>query len=463
MADFRIGFVILLAFAIAPSAIAQTSKPIQPDFFGMHVHYLHPGGPRSPFGAFRFWDTGTRWDQIEPTQGMFEFSRFDQWVSLFKNDPDFKGNEAVFTLGPGTPAWASEESDDRKCDFFKEDGVPGQCYPPKDVAKDGSGTDQMWKDFVSAVAEHALQSGIHVKYWEVWNEFNDSPKTQKSDWQWAGTPQQLERMAEDARCVITGRGHVRGVACTAQPIDSSAIILSPSFQALEDAKHLKAAKAYFQQPGAADAAEEIAFHAYTLIPEDESQHIQIIKGTLLPIDKQRPFISTEGGWHQDCQLPDLDVQMSFVARMYFILNTNNVDAFYWYAWQVRDPKTGIGFGSLWNPDANGLCTTPHAGITPAGVARQQTYSWMVGAQVSPCTQDQSVKTVYTCNVSRTGGYLGQAIWDSSKACSQGKCKTRTWPVPKGMLWYRDLSGNTVQIVGSTVQIGIKPILLENMQ
>ena len=462
MTNLKVSLTILCVIGALSLAFAQTSKPIQSGFFGMHVHYLRYGGPTDSFGAFRFWDTGTRWDQIEPSQGHFDWKRFDTWVSLIVKDPNFHGTEAVFTLGPGTPAWASSEPDDKMCDFYTQDGVPGQCYAAKDVAKDGSGTDQMWKDFVTAVATHAAHSGIHVKYWEIWNEFNDTPETQRSAWQWAGTPQQLERMAEDARCVITGRGHVRGIACTAKPIDSTAVILSPSFEAVYDAIHLNVAKAYFQQPGAADAAEEIAYHAYTLVPEDETKDIQLMKSTMLPVDRQRPFISTEGGWHRDCELPDVDTQASFIARLYFILNSNHVQAHYWYAWLVRVPNTGNGSGTLWNPDANGQCTSTAAGLTPAGVAFQQTYNWMVGANVSPCTQDRSVTTVYTCKLSRSAGYLAQAIWDSAQACSQGTCTTRSWPVPQGMQWYRQLDGTLVKIVGQTVQVGLKPILLENM-
>ena len=455
---------LLLIFALlSTAAITQTRQPIQPDFFGMNARQLNLSAPTVSFGAFRFWDTGTRWEQLEPTRGHFEWSRFDNWIDHITGDSQFTTNEALFVLGPGTPPWASSEPDDRKCDFYQEDHVPGQCYAPKDVAKDGSGSDRMWKHWVREVARHALASKIHIKYWEVWNVFNDDENTETGRFEWAGTPKQLERLAEDARCVITGRGSVQGVPCTATPIDASAIILSPSFASKYDDLHLKEAAKYFELPGAADAAEEIAFHNYTSTPEDTRSHIEAIKGALPQLDRHRPFFSTEGGWHDDCEVPDLDAQASIVARQFLMLNSNNVQAHYWYNWYARKAggqKQGVGFGTLWNPDGMGQCTLQEAGLTPAGVAYQQIYNWMVGATVAACYPDHNVNTVYTCHFSRPNGFAAIAIWDSSQTCNNG-CTTRDWTVPAGMKWYRDLAGDLAKIDGGTVKIGLKPLLLEN--
>jgi len=465
MTKLRVLASLLAICLISLSAASQTPQPIQSTFFGMHGRQLDDSNPQVSFGAFRFWDTGTRWEQIEHERGQFEWAHFDEWVSAIAGDPFFQTNETVFVLGPGTPTWASSDPTQKKCDYYAEDKVAGTCFPPKDVAKDGSGPDQIWKDWVTAVATHALASQIHVKYWEIWNEFNDNPHTQSGDWEWAGTNAQLMRLAEDARCVITGRGQVQGVPCASKAIDASAIILSPSFASKNDWIHLTAAKRYFDQPGAADAAEEIAYHNYYPgDPEDATHHTKLIESTLPAVDRARTLISTEGGWHDDCQLPDLQAQASFVAREYLMLNTNHVQAHYWYNWYARGHvgwSAGFGFGTLWNPDGEGKCTSTQAGLTPAGVAYQQIYNWMVGATVLPCTQNRSVSTVYSCQFSRESNYSGIAIWDSSQTCNTSGCTTRSWPVPKGMDWYRDLAGHLVQIDGSTVQIGLKPILLEN--
>ena len=64
--------------------------------------------------------------------------------------------------------------------------------------RDGSGSNEAFKRFVTNVATHY---GTRIKYWEVWNEHNMTG-------QWQGTDAQLVRMAEDARCIIAGKGRI---------------------------------------------------------------------------------------------------------------------------------------------------------------------------------------------------------------------------------------------------------------
>jgi hypothetical protein len=53
-----------------------------------------------------------------------------------------------------------------------------------------------------------------------------------------------------------------------------------------------------------------------------------------------------------------------------------------------------------------------------------------------------------------GGGTQQAVWDTN-----GISASSTYTVPAGYGHYKDLSGNTNAIVGGTVTIGAKPILL----
>jgi hypothetical protein len=94
-----------------------------------------------------------------------------------------------------------------------------------------------------------------------------------------------------------------------------------------------------------------------------------------------------------------------------------------------------------------------------GIAYGQVYNWMVGAVPSACATSGSI---YTCGLTRSGGYQGLAVWDSSLSCSNGSCATTSYTVPSGYTQYRDLAGNVTSInSNSQIQIGIKPILLEN--
>ena len=62
--------------------------------------------------------------------------------------------------------------------------------------------------------------------------------------------------------------------------------------------------------------------------------------------------------------------------------------------------------------------------------------------------------IRTVGLVRPGGYLAQAVW-----LDYGS--TLTYTVPSWATQYRDLAGNLVTGIGSTVTIGLDPILLEN--
>ena len=86
----------------------------------------------------------------------------------------------MFTMY-ATPSWASlhgmnSSSPNTFCAFQQQNG-PGICDPPDDLSCNGSGTDQHFKNFVSALINH-LGPG-KIKYWEMWNE----PNIQK---EWSG-------------------------------------------------------------------------------------------------------------------------------------------------------------------------------------------------------------------------------------------------------------------------------------
>jgi hypothetical protein len=87
------------------------------------------------------------------------------------------------------------------------------------------------------------------------------------------------------------------------------------------------------------------------------------------------------------------------------------------------------------------------------------YDWLVGAQlISACTANG---TVWTCQLSRPGGYQAEAIWDTAENCQQGSCDTIEYNVDAQYTRYRTLDGETIPITDSKVPIGVKPILVEN--
>jgi hypothetical protein len=62
--------------------------------------------------------------------------------------------------------------------------------------------------------------------------------------------------------------------------------------------------------------------------------------------------------------------------------------------------------------------------------------------------------VYTCDLTRPGGYQAQAVWNTDGSSS--------YIVPSQFIQYRDSAGNTYPIPSNQqVAIGPRPILLEN--
>ena len=154
-----------------------------------------------------------------------------------------------------------------------------------------------------------------------------------------------------------------------------------------------------------------------------------------------------------CNFSDRDLQAGFVVRYYVMHMLANVQRFYWFTW------TDSTAGELWMADKRDI-TKPGTLLKP-GIAYQQIYNWFVGN-----TLDQSCvpqRTVWACNLTGPNGYQGQVVWDTSKTCSAGQCTTSQYTFDPTYIQYVDVFGKVTSTNGlSTVPIGYKPILLQNM-
>ena len=106
-------------------------------------------------------------------------------------------------------------------------------------------------------------------------------------------------------------------------------------------------------------------------------------------------------------------------------------------------------GTLWDMSTNT--------ILKPGIAYGEVYKWLVGAALStPCSMADD--STWTCILTRPGGYEAEVVWNTSVA-STG---TVSFTPGAQFAQYRDLAGNVVPITSATVQIGVKPILLEQL-
>lgn len=394
--------------------------PVSPNFQAMIAHWYIPW-PTVPFETMRLWDTHTYWAQINTGPGQYDWTALDGWL----NAANVHGVELLFTLGM-TPQWASSDPNNVTCRTG-----PGQCAPPNDLNPDGSGTDQNWKDFVTAAARHV---GTQVQYWEIWNEPNNL-------WYWSGTPAQLVRMAQDARTIIRG-------------LNPAASMLNAGTGAGNE-YGLKWWKAY-GAAGGLQSTDIIALHGDVrpypphcgIYPQAETflQVMSNLHHVLAAYGQDQKHIwDTEASWGKttdDC-FTDQDLQAAFLARFYLLHYSEGVQRFYWRAWIDGD---------------GGLYDTTN-GINKAGVAYQQIHDWMVGRTLTRSCKVTG--SIWTCNFIGPNSYVAEAIWDTSQTCKKGTCGTKPHRIAAQYIDYLALDGSKTQIQNNTVPVGAKPIWLEN--
>jgi len=397
-----------------------TFVPVPSTLFSMTTHG-RVDWPTVPIAGIRLWDTGTYWQMMNPSQGVYDFTTLDQWIATAQAN----GVDLIYTFGE-VPAWASSNPG-LVCGTAN---VPeGSCAPPSDVTSTGGGTDQHFKDFVTANVTHAAGQ---IKYWEMWNEPTVSGY-------WQGNNAQMLRMAQDAYGII-------------KSINPSALVTTPSPST--GIYGVAAWMGPYLALGGGQYADIMSFHGYSWkstwgvwpVPEDIVLLVENLKAQLaLYGQSKKPLWCTEGSWGDTSGngFTDPDLHAAFLARHYILQESEGVVRYYWFAWDN-------GGDGLWSASS---------GISKAGTAYQQVQSWLVGlTPTNKCVQNG---TVWSCNYTKSGGYQAETLWDTSQSCSNGSCITRSTKVGTQYKHYKDVAGGVHTINNSSVPVGAKPILLYN--
>ena len=436
-------------------------------YFGFSESDTNGGGwPGQTYGMQRFWDSPPmQWPSINTASGVFDFTNLDSDLAMAYS----KGaNDAMYTLAR-TPPWATSNPTDASCNYTTGmGGGNGECDAPIDLNTDGSGSNAIWKAWITAIAGHVNASGYtsshaHIKYWEIWNE----PDTKAF---FAGTIAQLARMTEDANCIITGRGVIHengnGTAtnCAAVAIDPTAQIVMASAHAKGTALNYGQNELYcsgkpstYQLPcpnppnAIATAVDIINFHMKPgnetgnncpaptpCTPEAAMQmYVSNVKGILQPAEKLKPLWDGEAqysmsGWSG--AYLDGDMAASFMPRFYLVNWSLGITGMAWYTSDDKNEPS------------------------EAATSYQQTYNWLSGASLTtPCA---AIGTVWSCTITNAGKqYL--IMWDTSQTCANNSCSTKNQTVASKWTEYQDMTAasSTITISGNSVPVGIKPVLL----
>jgi len=401
-------------------ASSGSSSGVQSSFFGIHVNKNSSPWPntlKSTFGGFRTLSSGVKWSDINTARGVYDWPRLDTWLAK----AEAAGQDVLYTVYY-TPAWASSQPSGA-CTNGQLGA--GGCYPPVDLNADGTGTNQNFRDFISALMNHVGTGKI--KYLEIWNEPNITGE-------WAGTTPQLVRMAQDAGAV-------------AKAIDSNVQIVGPAETGDGTGLHGLQMNLLnvFLSSGGGNYVDVIALHGYVVNPEDVSTRLANVRSAMAAYGQQnKPIFDTEGSWGVFSNLTDQDLQAAFAGRYFLVQISAGVSRLYWFGWDMTNT------GDFYNPSTHAL--------TKAGIANQQIYQWMIGA--SPAGNCSASGTVWTCNYTRSNGYAAMAVWDSSQTCTSGVCTTSLFAVPPQFVQYRDLTGKLSPVTSSQIPISLKPLLFE---
>jgi len=376
------------------------------------------------------------WETIEPSRGNYDFTTFfDGYVSMAPKDPDGSNTALVILTLSKTPPWALSLTEQASCAPSGGTTTVGCTLPPDNI--------QDWKDFVTALVQHYNgTTAPHIKYYEIWNEAD-------SGVYWTGTVAQLEALAAAAYPIIKQ--------------DSHSLVITPSMVGSPGPNFL----AQFLQAGGNQYADIASYHGYIApmtyalpyplptencattpcggpITDQMTAYRQALDGNGM---QGKPLFNTEGGFYNST-ITDPDIASAWLAQ-YYVLQagefTNlNVQLVTWWLWG-GPPVPG-------SPD-NGPA------LSPVGVAYNQVDNWLVGATFSaPCSNAGSI---WTCNITRSGGYQAEIIWDASQTCAAGVCTTLNQAVASTYTQYRDLAGGTHTPISGQVAVGLKPIILEN--
>jgi len=395
-------FQLNTAPALTLALQGDSEAPVTLRFFGIHRLPQDPW-PNVPFGG---WRVTIAWRSVEPQKGTWDFKAADQDV-----EQAIQHNADLVLLVGFTPRWASV-TPDRPCKV----GL-GECAEPKNI--------QDWKDWIAKIASRYKGQ---VKYYEVWNEPNDS------EYFYTGSISGLVEMTKAAHEVVAS-------------IDPEIKILSPAPTGPAGvdlmAKYLAA--------GGGRYADIISYHFYVPgPPEGLYRYVQQIHGLMEQNGVgNKPLWDSENGWAGAAL--DGETQAAYVARATLVERAAGVSRLFWYAWGIKQSLHFVEDDKL----------TPSSG----GQAIKILQDWILGKAVEKCESSDippprgTSHALWTCSLLRNG-IRDFVVWNPDG--------NREFGVPDG--WgarineVRDLSGGVRRLPPNRrTTIGKQPILFTHGQ
>jgi hypothetical protein len=388
---------IIIGFFV-PGTQAQTPQgPVPSSFFGMHLHDVKSAWPDVPIGALGK-GSETVWPYIEPNPPSNGVHKYN-WSILDAWVAMAQAHGVdFFWANTFVPRWAV--SDTSTCTYTPV----GQ--PPQSGCTGMVSNIDDWIDFTTALVTRYKG---RIEFYELWNE----PYIRKN---FTGTVADMVSLTNHFHDVIREK-------------DPGALIISPT--------HFGYDKSFMDSYWASGATKDVdVVSLHGEFGDISAEAILASGGGLVKALMAKYGLSNKPLWDTEAQGGNLtpDQIERFVAVDHILHWSTGISRMYWYEWDYDRP-------------------TYRLKDTPAATAYRQVYKWMVGATMSPCLISGAdvYKATYSCDLVR-GAVKTRAVWDAAGPSS--------YTVPTGYASYEDLSGNSQAIDGTTVAIGLKPILLK---
>jgi len=331
---------------------STSARVINSSYFGTHFHRLvaedGPNArttpwPQGQIGTLRLWDSWTRWADLEPTRGAFNFTRLDTYVAKAKAN----GASLIMVLG-SPPRWASARPDE-----------PGP-YGPGCSAEPANMAD--WDRYVSAVVRR--YKGRITKY-ELWNEpyFSDLPADRNQPGAFfTGSVATMVDLARRTRAVLDRD-------------DPTAVLLTPGFVGSVQRMEM------FLRAGGAPYVGGVAYHYYASEDRELIKLHNDIRGVMARYGlSQVPLYNTESGYAArdanapaapvgSTALPDRTTAASLLARSMLLVAYLGVDRYYQYAWDNGN---------------SGMVLPETLAETPSATAFASMRRWLLGTTLMGC-------------------------------------------------------------------------------
>ena len=360
---------------------AGPTQPLDATFFGLHIHRAATATewPRVSFGAWRLWDAGVSWPELEPEPGKWNFTLLDRYVEIAAQNHV----QILLTLGL-TPAWASLRPDEPSA--YRK----GNASPPRCLAD--------WEEYVRTVATR--YRGKIYEY-EIWNE----PNVRGT---FTGSPHDMLNLSRTAYGAL-------------KSVDPTIMVVSPSATANDGVAWLND----YMAAGACRYSDIVGYHFY-VTPKPPEAIVALIEKVKASLGRNgcqtRPLWDTELGWAEPEHFQSDETAAAYLMRAYLLNWLMGVQRCYWYAWDNHNWST------------LDLTSRIDGQMTAAGAAYGVVRGWTLGGILHSCSRSRS--GLWNCEIVRNGE-VSRVLW--SDRDSQSFSPPRSWGAHTLTLWTGDLA------------------------